>query len=75
MEEFINPEEYLEEQKKKIEAEREQEEGQVSRASRERDVLLFLIEHAPLERWERDVLEHHPRGGLLLRRRRCRRRS
>ena len=23
----------------------------------ERDVLLFLLDHAPLERWERDVLE------------------
>src|SRR5579872_6687546 len=23
----------------------------------ERDVLLFLLEHAPLERWEHDVLE------------------
>ena len=28
-----------------------------SPSSPQRDVLLFLIEHAPLERWERDVLE------------------
>ena len=27
----------------------------------ERDVLLFLLEHAPLERWQRDVLVHRPR--------------
>ena len=41
----------------------------------ERDVLLFLLEHAPLERWERDVLEVIRDEALLLRRRRCRRRS
>ena len=37
--------------------EREREQPQeASRPSPERDVLLFLLEHAPLERWERDVL-------------------
>jgi stage V sporulation protein R len=55
MESFINPVEYLELQRKKIEAERE-------KASKfpehpERDVLLFLLENAPLERWEHDALE------------------
>jgi stage V sporulation protein R len=55
MESFINPEEYLEEQKKKIEAEREKPKKVPEHA--ERDVLVFLLEHAPLERWERDVLE------------------
>ena len=54
MESFINPADYLEEQRLKMEAERE-------RARRfpehpERDVLGFLIENAPLDRWERDVL-------------------
>ena len=48
-------------------AEREQAEAPVPRASRERDVLLFLLEHAPLERWQRDVLDDRPRRGLLLR--------
>jgi stage V sporulation protein R len=55
MESFINPEEYLEEQKKKIEAEKERAKKFPEHS--ERDVLLFLLEHAPLERWEHDVLE------------------
>jgi stage V sporulation protein R len=55
MEEFINPEEYIEEQKKKIEASREKQKGR-NPAQREQDVLLFLIENAPLERWERTIL-------------------
>ncbi len=54
MEDFINPREYLEEQKKKLEAQK----GERKVPARpERDVLKFLLEHAPLERWERDVLE------------------
>src|SRR3954451_6041506 len=55
MESFINPEEYLEEQRQKIEAEKEREKKFPARP--ERDVLAFLMEHAPLERWERDILE------------------
>jgi stage V sporulation protein R len=55
MEPFINPEEYLEEQRQKIEAEKERAKKFPERL--ERDVLGFLLEHAPLERWERDVLE------------------
>lgn len=55
MESFINPEEYLEEQRQKIEKEREREKKFPSHP--ERDVLLFLLENAPLERWERDILE------------------
>ncbi len=55
MDTFINPPEFMEAQKKKLEAEREKEASPPG--APERDVLLFLIEHAPLERWERDVLE------------------
>jgi stage V sporulation protein R len=55
MESFINPAEYLEEQRKKIEAEREKQTKFPEHA--ERDVLQFLAENAPLDRWERDVLE------------------
>ncbi|HSQ65644.1 MAG TPA: SpoVR family protein [Polyangiaceae bacterium] len=55
MESFINPEEYLEEQRAKIEAEKEKAKKFPERS--ERDVLGFLLEHAPLERWEHDVLE------------------
>lgn len=55
MESFINPEEYLEEQRQKIQAEKEREKK--FPAHPERDVLRFLLENAPLERWERDILE------------------
>ena len=55
MESFINPEEYLEEQRQKIVAEKEREKK--FPAHPERDILRFLLDNAPLERWERDVLE------------------
>ena len=55
MESFINPAEYLEEQKKKL------EEAQNKKKSfpeePERDVLSFLLENAPLSRAEHTVLE------------------
>ena len=54
MDDYINPEEYLEEQKKKIEAEREQAKRFPAQA--EQDVLRFLLDHGPLERWERAIL-------------------
>ena len=56
MESFINPPEYLAAQKKK----REEEERRAKRRFPEhphRDVLEFLIDHAPLENWQRDVME------------------
>jgi len=55
MDKFINPPDFLEAQKQRIEKEKEKVKRFPERP--ERDVLLFLIEHAPLERWERDVLE------------------
>jgi stage V sporulation protein R len=55
MENFINPEEYLESQKAKMEAAKEKSKKFPEHS--ERDVLKFLMENAPLERWERDVLE------------------
>jgi stage V sporulation protein R len=54
MENYINPRSYIEAQKKKLEAERDQQKKFPPEPWR--DVLEFLIEHAPLERWERDVL-------------------
>jgi len=54
MDKYINPEEYLDAQREKMEHERKQEQRIPARP--ERDVLQFLLEHAPLERWERDVL-------------------
>jgi stage V sporulation protein R len=55
MDSFINPKEYLDAQRAKMNAE-------AAKAKRfpespTRDVLWFLLENAPLERWERDVLE------------------
>lgn len=55
MESFINPAEYIESQKKKMADERDKARKFPER--RERDVLGFLLANAPLERWERDVLE------------------
>ncbi len=54
MQEFINPPGSLAEEQARLDA-------QAGRPARlperpERDVLLFLLEHAPLERWEQDVL-------------------
>jgi stage V sporulation protein R len=54
MENFINPRTYIEAQKKKLEAQRDREKKFPPEPWR--DVLEFLIEHAPLERWERDIL-------------------
>jgi stage V sporulation protein R len=51
---FINPREFLDEQRKKLEDERAKSKKFPERP--ERDVLLFLLDHAPLERWEADIL-------------------
>ena len=56
MDSFINPAEYLEAQRKKLTRPSASKQRQFP-ARPERDVLQFLLEHAPLERWERDVLE------------------
>ncbi len=55
MDKFINPPEYLDAQRKK----RDDEKKQKKRFPEEpqRDVLRFLIDHAPLETWQRDCLE------------------
>jgi stage V sporulation protein R len=55
MEDYINPQEFLDQQKEKLEKEREKAKKTPERP--ERDVLGFLIDHAPLDRWERDVLD------------------
>ncbi len=55
MQSFVNPESYIDEQRKKLEAERDRARRFPERSTR--DVLRFLIDHAPLERWERDALE------------------
>jgi stage V sporulation protein R len=51
---FINPPEALAEEQRRLEA--GVEDGRRLPERPERDVLLFLLEHAPLERWEQDLL-------------------
>jgi stage V sporulation protein R len=51
---YVNPTEFLESQRKKVEDEKTKKKHFPERA--QRDVLLFLLEHAPLEPWEFDVL-------------------
>jgi stage V sporulation protein R len=54
MEPYINPPAFLEKQKAKL-AERAKRKKMVPEEP-QRDVLQFLIDHAPLDNWERDVL-------------------
>ncbi len=54
MEKFINPPEFLESQRK-IQSEQRVQDRKFP-AQPERDVMLFLMENAPLEEWERETL-------------------
>ncbi|HEX6383049.1 MAG TPA: SpoVR family protein [Anaerolineae bacterium] len=54
MDTYINPPQFLAEQQRKFEEERLRRKNVPEEP--ERDVLLFLLEHAPLENWQRDVL-------------------
>ncbi len=54
MDEFINPDEFMEAQRAKME--KEAEDAKNFPRDPERDVMHFLLSHAPLERWEADVL-------------------
>lgn len=54
MDRYINPPEFLAEQKERLEAERKK--ASLFPENPQRDVLNFLIKYAPLEAWEADVL-------------------
>jgi len=54
MEDYINPESFLEEQKKKMAVEKQKKKKVPEEP--DRDVMGFLLAQAPLEAWERDVL-------------------
>jgi stage V sporulation protein R len=54
MDRYINTEDFLRAQKKKIE-DRKKREKKFPEFP-ERDILGFLVEHAPLNRWQRDIL-------------------
>jgi len=55
MKDFINPPEFLEEQRKRLEAERAKQRRFPENP--QKDVLLFLMNYAPLERWQHTILE------------------
>jgi stage V sporulation protein R len=54
MDGYINPREFIEAERKKIEEEKAK--AKQFPEEPERDVMLFLIENAPLENWQRDIL-------------------
>jgi len=54
MEKFINPPDFVEKQKKKFE--KQMAEEQKKKPGPERDILLFLMTHAPLETWQQDII-------------------
>jgi len=53
MDKYVNPKEFLDAQREKAEKGKKQKKFP---EQPERDVLLFLCENAPLERWQRDLL-------------------
>jgi len=55
MDSFINPPEFLAEQQRRLDQEVERRKRFPEQP--ERDVLLFLLENAPLENWQHDVLD------------------
>ncbi|HLQ44215.1 MAG TPA: SpoVR family protein [Planctomycetaceae bacterium] len=58
MDDFINPQEaLLKAQKEQDEKQKKKEQPRNFPPEPERDVLLFLLEHAPLKPWQHDVLE------------------
>jgi stage V sporulation protein R len=56
MDSFINPPAVLKEEARKRESEKEKPKPTAFPEHPERDVLLFLLEHAPLKSWQYDVL-------------------
>jgi len=55
MDAYINPPEFIAEQKRKMEEAKLRKKKFPEES--QRDVLLFLIQHAPLSNWQRDVME------------------
>jgi len=54
MEPYLNPPEFLEQQKERLAEMQRREKG--FPAHPQKDVLRFVLEHAPLEQWQQDVL-------------------
>jgi stage V sporulation protein R len=55
MDKFINPQDFLEEQRETIRKEREKRSEKYP-IDPVKDILLFLIDHAPIKPWQRDIL-------------------
>lgn len=55
MRDYINPPEFVREQRQKM-AEKQAERSRRFPAEPQRDILRFLIHHAPLEDWQQDIL-------------------
>jgi stage V sporulation protein R len=55
MDPFVNPASHIEAQRKRFEERRRERKGREP-AQPTRDLLLYLLHHAPLEDWQRDVL-------------------
>jgi stage V sporulation protein R len=54
MDRFVNPKEFLEQKKREMDDEKKKKHRLPEEPTR--DILQFLIEHAPLEKWQRDIL-------------------
>jgi stage V sporulation protein R len=54
MDSYINPPEYIEQKRAEMEAKRQEEVG--FPPAPEKDVLMFLLHHAPIPSWQRDIL-------------------
>jgi stage V sporulation protein R len=54
MDRFVNPKEFLEQKKREIDEEKKKKKRLPEEPTR--DILQFLIHHAPLEKWQRDIL-------------------
>lgn len=55
MQHYINPPEFLEQQRRRLEEERQRQRRFPENP--QRDILLFLLNYAPLERWQHTILE------------------
>jgi stage V sporulation protein R len=55
MREYINPPEFLEEQRNRLEQEKQRQKRFPENP--QKDILLFLLNYAPLERWQHTILE------------------
>ncbi|RJR09556.1 SpoVR family protein [Candidatus Parcubacteria bacterium] len=51
---YINTKEFMDQQKRRLEVERQQRKKFPERP--DRDILGFLVEHTPLEQWQKDIL-------------------